>query len=160
MGATITAKAPGREPRTFAVGDGETLWLSASGDHREPADAQLCVRASGGAVWAITARAADHVALSRGRPVMGGVIDLVAAPLTIGDLVWTARRDEHGPRPAIAAVPSACPVCHLAIAAGDEVLACSCGVTTDSRFCATGGTPERCCFACDATMALVRGMGT
>lgn len=148
MGASITVQAPGTDPLTLPVGAGEALWLSASGERQAPGDAQVCIVASGGAVWAIVASAIDDTVLSRGRPVMGGMIDLLAAPLTVGEVSWTARHHEHGPRPTIAGAASDCPVCHLPIASGDEVLACSCGAVTDSRFCAMGGAADAGCFAC------------
>jgi len=153
MSATITLKTATGDGRSLAVAAGEALWLSDAGERAEPGAASLCVVATDAAVWAIVAPAADAVATSRGRPVMGGMIDLLEAPLTVGELTCTARADDHGPRRAGAPADCECPICRLPIQRAAEVFVCSCGVVTDSHFCATAGAPEDQCFACGAPRA-------
>lgn len=154
MRATVEMRAANGARRRHPLQAGESLWLGASGERREPDGADLCVVASGGTIWAIIRP--GGAAQSRGRPVMAGLIDLLEAPLTLDGAIWTAHPDDHGPRPTTASAASECPVCRLPIAPGDEALACSCGAITDSRFCAAGGAADAGCLACGTP--LIGGM--
>jgi len=152
MSATITVSSGAGDQRTVSLPAGEVHWLTAGGRPAATGAGQLCVFATAVAVWAVIAPAADAIASARGRSVMGGLLDLLEAPIAIGASTWTARADVDGPRRVSAPASSRCPVCHLAIEPGAEVFACSCGVVTDSRFCATGGALEPQCFACGAAL--------
>ncbi len=150
MSASIYVRSTTGDERIIAMAAGDVRWLDGAGEPVAAGGAALCVFATAAAVWAIIAPAAAPMTTSRGRPVMGGLLDLLEAPLTVGAATWTARADHRGPQRTIASAHSRCPVCHLDIEPGAEVFACSCGTVTDSLFCATGGAPEQRCFACGA----------
>ncbi len=152
MSAIITMRTPAGPQRSLALDAGETTWFTGAGEQTDPAEAHLCVFPTPTAVWAIIAPAADAVAAVHGRPVMGGLLNLLEAPLTVGAVTWTARAADHGPQPGTAPASARCPVCHLPIESGAEVYVCGCGVITDSRFCATGGASDASCFACGASV--------
>ncbi|MGC9319070.1 MAG: hypothetical protein ACP5KN_13640 [Armatimonadota bacterium] len=131
-----------------ALLDREPLWLGPGGiDHAEDG-LLLALPARGSRVWAILAPSAGAGARFRGHPVLGGLVDLAAAPLVIDGTTFLARLLSHGPRRAAALESCRCPVCHQPIAAGDEAMVCGCGLVCDSDFCASGGARERRCFAC------------
>lgn len=146
--ATLEITRSGDQVETLAL-NGRPLWLC-EGRPSSPEDADLCVIAKRNHVWALIAPAADAGAKSRGRPVLGGMTDLLAAPLTLNGSRYRARTDRHGPRIRCAETASHCPVCRQGIGAGDECYVCSCGAITDSRFCAVGGREAARCFGCDA----------
>lgn len=148
MVTTLEIVRDGDRTETLPL-DGRPMWLG-DGSPSAPEDADLCVMAVRGRVWAIITPAADADARSRGRPVLGGMTDLRAAPLTLNGTRYCARADRDGPRVGRADTATRCPICHQGIDKGDECYICSCGAITDSRFCAVGEGEEPRCFACGA----------
>lgn len=133
-----------------ALLDREPLWLGPHGPASARDGLLLVLPPRGSRVWAILAPSASARARCRGRPVLGGLVDLAAAPLSIDGTTFVARLLSHGPRPAPAPDACTCPVCHQPIPSGDTCLICGCGMLTDSAFCARGGADARRCFACGA----------
>lgn len=148
----ISNTASQGEPARHALGGSATLFGEA-GPVAAPGEADVAVlRDNVGRVWAVLSPEVSRRARASGRPALGRMVELSAGALCLDGRTYEVIRSAGGVRVSVAGQDTQCPVCHLLISAGDEILACACGLLACSRFCASGGGRTETCLRCGQSL--------
>ena len=144
----ISDKTAGRELLRLPLPKSVLLLHDDGGPAAGVEDAHLALASGETGIWGILTAGTSVRARVSGRPVVGRMVDLSGRPLTLDGHVYEIRRPAAGVRVAVAEEDGHCPVCGLAMRAGETILVCSAGLRTCSRFCAAGGSRDEMCPCC------------